>query len=149
MNSQQSILGTSLGKSSRFSTLNRWTPNVVSPEYWNICTRKRICRFVSLLLGPCVKLNKGIKQYYYWYEFSSFLHQTSDNLWLVYIRAGNPFWKKCLVTAICVGTWFITSWRSSARFTRDSRGKSESHRWVKNYRIFSRIRSLSRHIKVL
>ena len=32
----------------------------VPVEKHSICTRKHICRFVSSLLGPCVKLNKGI-----------------------------------------------------------------------------------------
>ena len=62
VNSQQAILGTNLGKNNRFSTLNQWTRIVISTQEWNICTRKHICRFISSLFGPCVKLNKGIKQ---------------------------------------------------------------------------------------
>ena len=64
VNSQQSILGR-VSASSHILTLNRWTRLVISSEEWNICTRKHICCFVSSLFGPCVKLNKGIKQIRY------------------------------------------------------------------------------------
>ena len=40
----------SLRTQSFFNT-NRWTRNVVSSEWWNICTRKYIRRFVSSLLS--------------------------------------------------------------------------------------------------
>ena len=55
VNSQQVILETSVGKNSRFTTLNRWTRNVVSSEDWNICTRKHICWFNGLDWSLLVK----------------------------------------------------------------------------------------------
>ena len=80
--SQQSVLGTSVGKTRSFfntQPVNNTYRCIVRVVKW-----KHICRFVSSLLGPCVKLNKGIK-YILWFQLLSFKIQSRFRRWIVVI----------------------------------------------------------------